>query len=86
MFLHLGGDFSVRVHQVISVHDYSCMSGTKEGRGFLESAGKAVEDVSDGKPKSVVITDRKIYLSKVSPGTLKKRVEDFGSFLLERRF
>ena len=86
MFLHLGGDFSVRVDKVISVHDYSCMSETKEGCVFLKQAGKNVEDVSDGKPKSVVITDQKIFISKLSPGTLKKRVEDFGSFPLERRF
>ncbi len=76
MFLHLGGDFSVRVSEVISVQDYKCLTETEEGRKFLANAKEKTENVSDGKIKSVVVTDHKIYFSKLSPGTLKKRVED----------
>ena len=76
MFLHLGGDFSVRVSEVISVQDYKCLTETEEGRKFLTDAKEKIENVSDGKIKSVVVTDSKIYFSKLSPGTLKKRVED----------
>ena len=78
MFLHLGDDFSVRVGEVISVHDYHILIGAEIGREFLSNAKKIIVDVSDGKPKSVVVTDHKIYLSKLSPGTLKKRAGDFG--------
>ena len=78
MFLHLGDDFSVRVDKVISVHDYQCLSNSEDGRKFLSDKKKTVEDVSGGNPKSVVVTDRKIYLSKLSPGTLKKRAGVFG--------
>ncbi len=78
MFLHLGDDFSIRIGEVISVHDYQCLSNTEAGRKFLSDKKKTVEDVSGGKPKSVVVTDRKIYISKLSPGTLKKRTGDFG--------
>ena len=78
MFLHLGDDFSIRVNEVISVHDYQHLSNAKNGREFLSGSGKIIEDVSGGKPKSVVVTDHKIYFSKLSPGTLKKRAEDLG--------
>ena len=78
MFLHLGDDFSVRVGEVISVHDYQRLSSAEAGRKFLSDSTKIIEDVSGGKPKSVVVTDRKIYISKLSPGTLKKRAGDFG--------
>lgn len=78
MFLHLGGDFSVRASDIISVHAYQFMIGSKIGQEFLKGAKDRIENVSDGKPKSVVVTDRKIYFSKLSPGTLKKRAEDFG--------
>ena len=71
MFLHLGSDFFVCVSEVISVQDYKCLTETE--------AKEKTENVSDGKIKSVVVTDNKIYFSKLSPGTLKKRVEDFGS-------
>ena len=83
MFLHLGGDFSVRANRVISVQDYSCLTETKKGREFLKRVGNHVEDLSEGKPKSVVVTDHQIYLSKLSPRTLKKRVEDLWIFPLE---
>ncbi len=78
MFLHLGDDFSIRIGEVISVHDYQRLSNTEDGRKFWSDKKKTVEDVSGGKPKSVVVTDRKIYISKLSPGTLKKRAGDFG--------
>ena len=77
MFLHLGDDFSVRVDEVISVHNYQRLSSAKEGREFLSGVKDKIQDISDGKPKSVVVTDHKIYLSKLSPGTLKKRAGDF---------
>ena len=77
MFLHLGDDFSIRLGEVISVHDYQCLSDSETGREFLEREKDSMEDVSGGKPKSVVVTNHKIYLSKLSPGTLKKRAGDF---------
>ena len=78
MFLHLGDDFSIRVGEVISVHDYQCLYKAEAGRKFLSDSKKNIEDVSGGKPKSVVVTDHKIYLSKLSTGTLKKRARDLG--------
>ena len=78
MFLHLGDDFSVRASEVISVHDYQRMSNAKSGREFLSDSRKIIEDISGGKPKSVVVTDHKIYLSRLSARTLKKRAGAFG--------
>ena len=78
MFLHLGDDYSVRVGEVISVHDYQRLFNTEAGRKFLSDSKKVIEDVSGGKPKSVVVTDHKIYFSKLSPDTLKKRAGDSG--------
>ena len=78
MFLHLGDDFSVRIDEVISVHDFQCLSDLEIGREFLTREKDNIEDVSGGKPKSVVVTNHKIYLSKLSPGTLKKRAGDIG--------
>ena len=73
MFLHIGGDFSVRLGEVISIHDYEFMKRSESGQAFLQKKKKALRDISDGRPKAVVITEGKIYLSALSPGTLKKR-------------
>ena len=73
MFLHIGGDYSVRVGEVISIYDYEAMKKSEPGRAFLKKREKTLRDISDGRPKSAVVTDRNIYLSALSPGTLKKR-------------
>ena len=77
MFLHLGNDFSVRVDDVVSVHDYACICASKDGRVFLSSERNKVEDISGGRPRSAVVTKDCIYLSRLSPGTLEKRSHTF---------
>ena len=77
MFLHLGGDYSVRAGEVISIHDYEAMNKTETGKAFLQKRKKYIRDVSDGRSKSVVVTDGNIYLSALSPSTLKKRAGAF---------
>ena len=74
MFLHLGGDFSVRVEDIISVLDYKYMNETETGKKFMTDMKEKIDNVAGEKIKSVVVTDDKIYLSKLSPATLKKRV------------
>ena len=74
MFLHLGGDFSVRVEEIISVLDYKYMNETDTGKKYMTDMKDRIDNVAGEKIKSVVVTDDKIYLSKLSPATLKKRV------------
>ena len=74
MFLHLGGDFSVRVEEIISVLDYKYINETETGKKFMTDMKDRIDNVAGEKIKSVVVTDDKIYLSKLSPATLKKRV------------
>ncbi len=83
MFLHLGGDYSVRVGDVISIHDYGLMKKTDAGKYFLKKREKAIRNISEGPPKSVVVTNENIYLSNLSPATLKKRAGSFEKGLLE---
>ena len=78
MFLHLGGDFSVRVEEIISVLDYKYMNETETGKKFMTDMKEKIDNVAGEKIKSVAVTDDKIYLSKLSPATLKKRVEELG--------
>lgn len=76
MFLHLGGDFSVRVEEIISVLDYKYINETETGKTFMTDMKDRIDNVAGEKIKSVVVTDDKIYLSKLSTATLKKRVEE----------
>ena len=76
MFLHLGNDMSIRLKDVISIHDYESFrygdnkifleSVVKEKR-LLRAAGKEQQE------KSFVITKDFVYVSAISPSTLKRR-------------
>ena len=77
MYLHLGGDFSVRVAEVSSILDYEAMKKSEPGRAFLAKRRKNLRDYSDGKPKSAVVIGETVFLSALSPMTLKKRAEEF---------
>lgn len=74
MFLHLGNDVIIPLRELISIHDY------KEGRSainrqFIQNmkSKRQVVELTADKPKSFIITDRKIYFSAISAMTLKKR-------------
>ena len=85
MFLHLGGEYSVRTDEVVSIHDYDSMNRTETGKAFLQKRKKYIRDVSDGHSKSVVVTDEKIYFSALSPVTLKKRAGTSAKGFLDRK-
>ena len=72
MFLHLGGDFSVGLTDVVSIHPWDMMESSATNKKFLEE--KDIRDLSGGKPKSIVITRDAIYLSKLSSETLRDRI------------
>ncbi|MCG0238461.1 MAG: DUF370 domain-containing protein [Firmicutes bacterium] len=75
MFLHLGADVVVSLKEVISILDLRTAGKAEATREFLQAcrAQNRVVQIADGEPKSVVVTDRHVYLSPISSLTLKKR-------------
>ncbi|MBO8125653.1 MAG: DUF370 domain-containing protein [Firmicutes bacterium] len=75
MFLHLGGDHVITFSQVVAIFDYNLRFHSKLTRRFLEETEDKGEliDVSEGNPKSFVVTTKGTYLSQISASTLKKR-------------
>lgn len=83
MFLHLGNGVSVRTKDVIAIQDFTIFQDGP-GREMLEARRKAglVVNTLDLGPKdehdsikSLVLTEDRIYLSVISPLTLKRRSE-----------
>ncbi len=76
MFLHLGNDISVRAKDVIAVHDYKIF---RDGvnREYLEehrSRNRVIDAANAGQPrKSLVVAGGYLYVSAISPLTLKRR-------------
>lgn len=81
MFLHLGGDAVVPTREIIAILDIKLAVQRKDTRkdtgDFLKVAEEEgfLVDISDSSPKSFVITTKHVYLSPISPATLKKRAE-----------
>jgi len=75
MYLYLGQDTVVNSKDVIGIFDLDNTSVSKRTRDYLKYAqqsGKVVA-VSREIPKSFVVCDESVYLSQLSPATLKKR-------------
>lgn len=75
MYLYLGQDTVINTSEIIGIFDLDNTSVSKETRGFLAKAQKSgrIVEVSADIPKSFVVSDNKVFLSQVSPATLKKR-------------
>jgi hypothetical protein len=83
MYLHLGQSVVVHQKEIIGIFDLDNTTSSFRTRRFLERAereGRAVT-VTDDLPKSFVVCQKKngetvIYLSQLSPATLRGRAEN----------
>lgn len=79
MYLYLGQDTVISSGDIIGIFDLDNTSVSKDTKEYLSSAqksGRIVEVLSDI-PKSFVVCENKsgikVYLSQISPATLRKR-------------
>jgi extracellular matrix regulatory protein B len=77
VYVHVGGDVMVQMKEIIAILDYSVIDDSIEMETWLTANDKKVIRLSKRITKSIVITDRKIYLSPLASTTLKKRSETF---------
>ena len=81
MYLHIGGEYAVKISDIVAVFDMDNTTVAKASRKFLSAAQKRNEIITttDDIPKSYVITysdkETKVYLSALSTTVLLKRAE-----------
>lgn len=81
MYIHLGGKTVIKTSGIIGIFDIDYCSISKRTRAFLRSAEKSSEvvNVTEDLPKSFVVCEtggeRTVYISGISPATLKKRAD-----------
>lgn len=75
MYIHLGGEKIIRTSQLVAIFDVSIEQSSKLSRQFVAHAQKnrEVETIGEEEPKSIVVTEHKVYYSPISTSTLKKR-------------
>lgn len=77
VFLHLGGDITVKADDVIGIFDIEECSVSRVTADYLNSCQKSgrVISVSDDMPKSFIVTVDKTYISNVAHSTIIRRAE-----------
>lgn len=81
MYLHLGAVTSVRTDTILGIFDLDTTTVQKHSREYLnraEKEGRVVNVSPYELPKSFVVCEEdgiKVYLSQLSPGTLRGRLE-----------
>ena len=75
LLLHIGGDTSIRLREVIAIVDVSAIDSSPHTRDFvaLAKAEGRIEGVLDESVKSLVILGSKVYPSLISSATLARR-------------
>jgi hypothetical protein len=75
VYIHLGGEKIIRTSQLVAIFDISIEQSSKLSRQFIMHAqkNKEVETIGEEDPKSIVVTEQKVYYSPISASTLKKR-------------
>jgi len=75
VYIHLGGEKIIRTSQLVAIFDISIEQSSKLSRQFVVHAqkNKEVETIGEEDPKSIVVTENKVYYSPISTSTLKKR-------------
>ena len=81
MFVHIGGDMSVRAASVTAVINLEEVPPSrKDVAEFINSEDEAgrLQYVTEEIPKTIVITDDKTYVSSISATVLLNRLESSG--------
>lgn len=76
IFLHAGGGVGIRSKKIIGIFDLDTTTVRKTTRDFLrqsETDGRVV-GIGNEIPQTFLLTEQTVYLSALSPGTLKDRL------------
>lgn len=75
MFLHLGSDVVVPYREVIAILDAELLERSQAVQDLVEiqRLDQRVTTIAEARPRSIVITDKGVFLSPISALTLKRR-------------
>ncbi|PLS15798.1 DUF370 domain-containing protein [Bacillus sp. M6-12] len=73
MYLHVGEDILIKTDDIIAILDKQLFDQSPITEDFLKQREEISINLAKRSIKSVVITDKHIYYTPLSSGTLKKR-------------
>lgn len=78
MYIHIGGEYTISARYIIGIFDFdSIADSSPDTVNFIKKNEQMglVELVSPDIPRSVIVMLDKVYISPVSPTTLRQRME-----------
>ncbi|MEF2969191.1 extracellular matrix/biofilm biosynthesis regulator RemA family protein [Paenibacillus sp. M1] len=75
MYIHLGGEKVILSSELVAIFDISIEKSSKISKQYVSHAikDKQVMRIGEEDPKSIVVTEDKVYYSPISSATLKKK-------------
>jgi extracellular matrix regulatory protein B len=73
MYIHIGEETLVRTREIIAILDKDSVHSSQYIQEFLQQNENHTENLSKNSFKSIVVTEKKIFLSPLASATLKKR-------------
>lgn len=76
MYLYVGDEKLIHNEDIIGIFNMQYIKNTREYKSVyknLEEDGNLI-DVSEGDPKSFILTEKKGYLAKIGANTILKRL------------
>ena len=78
MYLHIGKNVLLRKEELIGVFSVDSLKKDSKGKKYLNALEQEgnFQDISDGKWSSVVLTDDRVFITRISSATLLQRSGD----------
>ena len=78
MYIHLGNKKNIREKDIIGIFDMDKATMSKVTQKFLNKAEKENNLIMtvDEIPKSLILTEKKVYMSQLSPNAIYGRLTD----------
>lgn len=75
MFLHIGNNVLLKSSEIIGIFNVSALQEDTKGRRFLNEVRQrgGIEDISEGKASTIILTDDRVYITRISSATLLAR-------------
>ncbi|WP_185806773.1 extracellular matrix regulator RemB [Bacillus sp. HMF5848] len=76
MIVHIGGEELIRATDIVVILDCAMLESEIMSE-FIKKQAKSIITIADHDVKSIVVTNKKIYMSPLSSATLRKRTQTY---------
>jgi hypothetical protein len=72
VYIHIGDDCVVPAREIIAIFDFK-IKDSSIVEEYLDGLAETIISSGSGLPRSIIVTEKNVYLSPLSSRTLKKR-------------